>query len=140
MPALSAETIGAIMRASARSAAVIHEEMKRGLNSLAAIASVAPWLGLLATVLGIPNSFVGCGNEKSTCMAAMADRLSGSIWPTALGLLVGLTSLWCYRWLTGSLETFDRDMESASTDLVSQLARYRGQWKPENRSDRRGFS
>ena len=46
-------------RASARSAAVVHGELTRGLNSLATIASTAPWVGLFGTVLGIYNSFGG---------------------------------------------------------------------------------
>jgi biopolymer transport protein ExbB/TolQ len=67
--------------------------MKRGLKTLATIASVAPWLGLLITVIGIVGSFVGCGGEKSTCMAAIVDRLANVIARSALGLLVGIIAL-----------------------------------------------
>jgi hypothetical protein len=62
---LAAEMIGALSRASARSAASVHEEMKEGLNSLANIAYIAPWLGLFATVLTIPNSFVGFDGQRA---------------------------------------------------------------------------
>jgi hypothetical protein len=34
-------------------------------------------------------------------MAAVTELLSESIWPTALGLLVGLISLWFYKYLSG---------------------------------------
>ena len=126
----SAEITGPIMRASARSAAIVHAGMREGLNGLATIAGIAPWLGLFATVLGIANSFVGGSfNPPSIGLAIVADRLSGSMWPTAFGLLVGLTSLWSYRYLTSRLETFDREMEIASLELINQLARYRGRWK-----------
>lgn len=128
-PPLSAEIIGAIVRASARSAAVVHEDMKEGLNSLATIACIAPWLGLFGTLLGIANSFVGFDGPKDMGLAILAGRLSGSMWTAASGILVGLTSLWGYRYLTGSLEDFEREMESASFDLINQLARYRGRWK-----------
>jgi len=35
-------------------------QMSRGLNGLATIASMAPWLALLITVMGIVGSFSGC--------------------------------------------------------------------------------
>jgi hypothetical protein len=125
---LSRDLIAAITRASARSASVTHEQMKAGLEALATIASIAPWLGLFGTLVAIATSFLACGGESSMCMAAFADRLSGSIWPTAMGLLVGLISLWCYKYLTGKLETCDREMQSASLDLLDQLRRYSGRW------------
>jgi hypothetical protein len=128
MPPFSAEIAGAVLRASRRSAAVVHEDMREGLTGLATIAYLAPWFGLLATVLAIPDSFVGCGGEKSACMAAMVIRLSRSIWPTAFGLLIGLISAWGKRYLTGNLEALDHAMEGAALDLVNQLSRYRGRW------------
>jgi biopolymer transport protein ExbB/TolQ len=125
---LSAEMIGAISRASECSAASVHEEMKEGLNILANIAYIAPWLGLFATVLTIPNSFVGFDGSASLGLALCADGLSRSIWPTALGLLVVLISLAFYKYLNATLEAFDREMKCASLDFVNQLTRYRGRW------------
>jgi len=125
---LSAETIGAVSRAAARSADGVHEEMNDGLNRLANIAYIAPWLGLFATVLTIPNSFVGFDGPRTLGLALCADGLSRSIWPTALGLLVGLLSLSFYKYLNTTLQTFDREMKCASLDLVNQLARHHGRW------------
>jgi hypothetical protein len=124
----SAEMIGAVSRASARSADSVHEEMKEGLNSLANIAYIAPWLGLFATVLTIPNSFVAFNGPASLGLALCADGLSRSIWPMALGLLVGLISLSFHIYLNGALDTFDCEMKCTCLDLVNQLARYRGRW------------
>ncbi len=118
-----------MMHAFVRSAALVHEEMKEGLDGLASIASIAPLLGLLGTVIGIADSFAGCGGERSACMAAVFYRLSGSMWFTALGLLVGLTSLWGHRYLTARLGAVDLDIRSASLHLINQLARYRGEWR-----------
>lgn len=78
--------------------------MKEGLSSLANIAYIAPWLGLFTTVITIPNSFVGFDGPASLGLALCADGLSRSIWPTALGLLVGLISLSFYRYLDATLE------------------------------------
>jgi hypothetical protein len=127
--ALPINAVGAILRATERSASVVHEDFKGGLNGLATIAAIGPWFGLFATVVNIPAAFIGCGGEKSACMAAFADGLSASIWPTAIGLLVGLVALWSYRYLTSRLETFDIEMRGASLELINQLARFHGQWK-----------
>jgi len=121
--------IQAVDRACNRSAAVVHADMNQGLNILASNACIAPWIGLLGTVWGIVDSFRGCGGEKWTCQAATVDAVSRSIWPTALGLLVGLISLWFYRHLSGQLESMDREMSNASRGLVNQLTRYRGQFE-----------
>jgi hypothetical protein len=119
----------AVDRACQRSAAVVHADMNQGLNLLATNACIAPWIGLFGTSLGIINSFLGCGGEKSACLAATAAALSGAIWPTAFGLLVGLISLWFYKYLSGELESIDSEMSNASLGLVNQLTRYRGQFK-----------
>ena len=42
-----------------RSARAVGTEMKRGLDSLASVASTAPWIGIIGSVIGILNSFGG---------------------------------------------------------------------------------
>jgi MotA/TolQ/ExbB proton channel family len=128
MPQHSSKTLEAVTRVSRCSSAVVHEEMKHGVYGLATIACVAPWVGLFGTILGIVNSFPGVEGEKTSLMAALAKRLSESMWPTAFGLLVGIIALWCYRYLESRLETFDHEMESASRELLNQLARFRGKF------------
>jgi biopolymer transport protein ExbB/TolQ len=93
------EIIQAAERASHRSAAVVHEEMKRGLNSLATITSIAPLVGLFGTMWGIMNSFPGMGIDKATGLAVVTGRLSLACVSAALGLLTALQSLWCHRYL-----------------------------------------
>src|SRR5262249_47187748 len=126
MPILLALTdqrvMDAVMRAVGHSAAGVHREMKRGVDSLAMIATVAPLLGVLATVEGINGSFVGCGGEKWTCLAAIVDRLSNAIVSAALRLLVGILSFFCYRYLLGRLEDLDLEMRAATLELMNALA------------------
>src|SRR5437899_6657899 len=56
------EQIEASKRALERAEAIVHAELKRGLGSLATIGSTAPFVGLLGTVPGILNAFVGSAN------------------------------------------------------------------------------
>jgi biopolymer transport protein ExbB/TolQ len=125
---LSAERIGAIIRASARSAAIVHEDMRKGLHSLANIAYIAPWLGLFATVLTLPNSFGAVPGDTGLGLALCAAGLSRSMLPTGLGLLIGLVSLWFSKYLNNALEAFDREMKCTSLDLANRIARHRGRW------------
>jgi biopolymer transport protein ExbB/TolQ len=111
----------AVERHSIGAAAAVHQEMKRGVSSLATIASVAPWLGLLLTLRGIVFSFGGGSGEKTAMMAALANRLSESLMPTALGLVVAIPALWWYKYLSGRVQDFDGEMEEATSDLVSCL-------------------
>ena len=76
LPSSDRAVIDAVIRAAGRSEATVHDEIKRGLNSLATITSIAPLLGLLITVEGIAASFAGCGGEKWASIAAVVDRLS----------------------------------------------------------------
>ena len=72
-------------------------------------------------------------------MPAFADRLLASIATTALGLPVGLASLWWRRYLTGRVEVFDGEMRAASLGLINQLASYRGPWTVGSVSERSMF-
>lgn len=117
------ETLDAVERASARSASLVHSELKRGLSSLASIAATAPFVGLSGTVLGIFNAFRGGATEKTTLMYLTLKYLSDAMVPTALGLVVALLAFCCYRYLQDELEHFDFEMRNASLQLISELAR-----------------
>jgi biopolymer transport protein ExbB/TolQ len=54
-------------------------------------------------------------------MAAVFERLSQSLAPTALSFLVALPAFWCYKYLWSQVETFDLEMENASVQLVNCL-------------------
>jgi biopolymer transport protein ExbB/TolQ len=55
--------------ASERAATRVHEEFKIGLSSLATIATIAPFIGILGTLVGIWNAPQPLGTEKMTAMA-----------------------------------------------------------------------
>jgi biopolymer transport protein TolQ len=97
--------------------------MKRGIDSLASIATTAPLVGMFGSVLGILGAFRGGATEKNSFMKAMAKSLSESLAPTALGLLVAVIAFCFYRYLLARLEDFDFEMKNASLELTDVLAR-----------------
>jgi biopolymer transport protein ExbB/TolQ len=115
------DALDAAKRASARVASAVHIEMKRGLNTLASIATIAPFVGVLGWVLGVLNSFPGFVGEKSALLAMENERLSESLMPIALGLLVGLLAYFVHKYLLSRLADFDLEMENAALQLLNQL-------------------
>jgi biopolymer transport protein ExbB len=127
-PALcDADVIGIAKRAMRRSASVVHQELKRGLDMLGSTATTAPLIGALGSIFGIIDSFPGCSGAKSACMAATFDLLSEALLPTALGLLVAVPTQWCCKYIRNELEAFDLEMESQASELVDSLTIHLGQ-------------
>jgi biopolymer transport protein ExbB/TolQ len=120
---IKSEAIAAAGRASARAAILTHAQLKRGVNGLATVVSIAPWVGLFGTVVGIYGSFRGGDGEKSTLMALLCQSLSEAIVPCAFGIVVAVIALWFYKYLKAQIEAFDTQMETTSLDLMNALSR-----------------
>lgn len=117
--------LAAVERGCLRSAAGVHHELAEGLSGLAAIGSTAFFFGIIGNLVGILSSFTGVDGEKTAIMAALAQSLSESLWPTAFSLLVALMSLGFYSYLSHRLSICDREMEGATIDLLNYLSHYR---------------
>ena len=62
------------------------ERLEKGMNFLASIGSVSPFVGLFGTVWGIMNSFQSIAESKNTSLAVVASRYCRALFATALGL------------------------------------------------------
>lgn len=125
-----ADVLEAVARKSARAAAAAHQDLKRGLSSLASIAATAPFVGLFGTVVGIAGSSRSFSISKEAFQAAIMASLSESMISTALGLLVAIAASWIYSYLSSELETFDLEMQNASLPLINQLILFRPRPNP----------
>ena len=108
--------------ATSRVATEVHRQMSRGVNGLATVASIAPFVGMFGTVIGIASSFRGANGDGSSVVAALADSLGDAWSPTVLALFVAIPSMWAYRYLRTRIEVFDIEMEAASLDLLNRLS------------------
>lgn len=115
---ISGEEIEASKRALERAEAIVHAELKRGVSTLATIASSAPFVGLLGTVVGIINAFQGISTEKSTGLGAVAGGISEALVATAIGLLVAIPAVWMYNYFSNRVEAFDVEMANSSSELL----------------------
>lgn len=92
----------------------------RGLDS---IASLAPLLGLLGTVLGMIRAFIRLEEAGPRVDPAL---LAGGIWEalltTAVGLTVAIPTLAVLAWLESQVERTRRRMEEAATRILTARA------------------
>ncbi len=100
----------------------IHQ-LERYLNTLGTIATAAPLLGLLGTVVGMIEIFgsqaPGGGNP-----AQLAHGISIALYNTAFGLMVAIPSLMFYRYFRGRVEEYVLELEQSSDRMLSHLQRF----------------
>jgi biopolymer transport protein ExbB len=101
-------------------------QMERYLNALATIATAAPLLGLLGTVIGMIEIF-GSQNPGGGGVAnpqQLAAGISIALYNTAFGLMVAIPSLMFYRYFRGVINEYRITMELACERMVPQLLRH----------------
>jgi biopolymer transport protein TolQ len=99
------------------------DELARGLSWLAIIATASPLLGLLGTVLGVMNSFLGVAASGSSSITVVAPGVAEALVATGGGLVVAIPAAMSYNYLTARLNRFTGELEGISTELIGALAR-----------------
>ncbi len=112
-----------VERAMRRSSSVVVARMRRGTNSLATIAAVAPLLAMLPVLIGIVGSFHGCGCEKMSYLWALNDSLANALARCLPGLFVGILAQSIYHHLATQVRSLELDMQTASLHLLNLLSR-----------------
>ena len=102
--------------------AALHR-LERYLNTLGTIASAAPLLGLLGTVIGMIEIFGAQPATGSANPAMLAHGISVALYNTAFGLLIAIPSLMFYRYFRGRIDAYAIDLEQAAERLLPHLLR-----------------
>jgi len=117
-PVASIELVTSSLRDSLSETLV---QLKRGLGFLATIGSVAPFIGLFGTVVGIINAFQSIAATGSGGMSVVSGGIAEALISTALGIFVAIPAVVGFNHFTGKIETFHVEMNRASTQLVNCL-------------------
>jgi biopolymer transport protein ExbB len=126
-PRSTDDDIRAAMEATGRTVA---HKLERYLAALATIASAAPLLGLLGTVIGMIEIFgsqspaggaVGSGNP-----AQLAHGISIALYNTAFGLIVAIPTLIFWRYFRSRVDEYLLNLELASERFARHLNMLRG--------------
>ncbi len=92
-------------------------DLDRYLMSLGTIASVAPLMGLLGTVIGMVEIF-GSQSPTGGNPAVLAHGISVALYNTAFGLIVAIPSMIFYRFFRGRVDAYLVEMEQQAVRLV----------------------
>ncbi len=101
------------MLATSRQEAV--GELRQRLWVIGTVGSLAPYIGLFGTVVGIMRAFYDIGITGDTGFEVVSSGISEALIATAVGLLVAIVSLFFFNYLqvrVGSIAaTFGRNSE-----------------------------
>ena len=119
-PRLSEEDLRSTLENGGRQAA---HELERYMAVLATIASAAPLLGLLGTVIGMIEIFSaqGTGVAGTDNPVQLAQGISIALYNTAFGLIVAIPSLIFWRYFRGRIEGYVLQMELATERFARHL-------------------
>jgi biopolymer transport protein ExbB/TolQ len=93
--------------------------LRKGLGGLATVASAAPFVGLLGTVIGIMNAFGKLSGGGG--MDVVGPGISEALVNTAIGLGVAIPAAMFYNFYTGLVERFTVDMNDVSSEFVGYV-------------------
>lgn len=112
-------------QAMERAALTASSEALSGLESrltwLATIAAVAPFIGLLGTVLGIVDAFHGLGTAGAATLRAVAPGISEALITTAAGLVVAIPAVVGYNQFTSQIREFGARMDDFARELLNAI-------------------
>jgi biopolymer transport protein ExbB len=120
-PRITEEALRSSFESAGRAA--VHR-LERYLNTLGTIASAAPLLGLLGTVIGMIEIFGSQAPNGGNNPALLAHGISVALYNTAFGLIIAIPSLMFYRHFRGVVDAYTLEMEQATDRLVPHLMRF----------------
>lgn len=99
------------------------ERLGTWIPTLAMIGSVSPLLGLLGTVLGIIEAFLGVASGGSGNLAAIAPGVAEALIATATALAVAIPAYFGYNIFAARLNRFDGELDGFGTEVIALMAR-----------------
>ncbi len=117
------EQVETAQRGCERASNIFSQELKRGLSTLATIATSSPFIGLFGTIAGIINAFRGMALTGSGGIGAVASGIAEALVTTAFGIGVAIIALWCYNFLNTRIEIYDAEMANTSSQVIDFFIR-----------------
>ena len=95
----------------------VDHQLGKYLSTLGSIATVAPLLGLLGTVIGMVELF-GAFTSTGHDVAQFARGISVALYNTAAGIVVAVPAMLTYRYFRAKVDSLLVDMEQQAIKLV----------------------
>jgi biopolymer transport protein TolQ len=98
-------------------------KLDRNLNWLATTATVAPFIGLLGTVVGIIRAFNELGQAGSASLRAVGPGISDALLATAVGLFAAIPAAVAYNYFGHMLKEIGARMDDFSIEFLNMTER-----------------
>jgi biopolymer transport protein TolQ len=90
---------------------------------LAVIGSVSPLIGLLGTVLGVIDAFVGIATKGSGNLSAVAPGVAEALIATAAALAVAIPAVFGYNIFASQVNRLESQLEGFGSELIALMVR-----------------
>jgi biopolymer transport protein ExbB/TolQ len=94
----------------------------RGVSMLGTVASTAPFVGLLGTVVGIIKAFANIALSSGGGAEVVSAGIAEALVTTACGLLVAIPSVVYYNYCIQSIKSLAQETDLAMYDLIAWLS------------------
>lgn len=94
------------------------QKLEMRVSVLGTVASVAPFVGLLGTVIGIIRAFRAVASTSAGGASAVALGISEALVGTAAGLVVAIPALLAYNYFVNRLRHLTQDWELAGAEII----------------------
>jgi biopolymer transport protein ExbB len=99
----------------------VNNRISNGLSFLATVGSVAPFVGLFGTVIGVLNALVAIGVAGQASLTQVAGPIGEALIMTALGLFAAVPAVIGYNWLLRRNKVIQEDIQNFASDLHAYL-------------------
>lgn len=99
------------------------QRLEGRLGFLASVGSVAVYVGLFGTVIGIMTAFQGIAGAESVSLAVVAPGIAEALLATAIGLLAAIPALIAYNKLINDAGQLGARMEAFADEFSAILSR-----------------
>ncbi len=120
---LTPTQLEALRMVLAKEVAAERDGAARFIPWLATFGSVSPLLGLLGTVLGVMDAFIGIAVGGSGNITAVAPGVAEALVTTVGGLAVAVPAVMAYNLYVNRLGLFAGELEGFAQEIVGTLAR-----------------
>ena len=99
------------------------DRMGQFIPWLATIGSVSPLIGLLGTVLGVIDAFIGIATKGSGNISAVAPGVAEALIATAAALAVAIPAVFGYNIFASKLNRLESELEGFGTEIIAMMVR-----------------
>jgi biopolymer transport protein ExbB len=99
----------------------VNSKIGGGMSFLASVGSVAPFVGLFGTVMGILNALIDIGIAGQASIDRVAGPVGEALIMTAIGLFVAVPAVLGYNWLLRRNKLIQDNVRNFAADLHAYL-------------------